>query len=326
MRVEVVGAGVLGLSIALRLLERGHEVHVRASATGEQTTSSVAAALWYPYLAAPEQHTRRWGAQTYAVLRELAASRPEAGVDLRWGVELVDHDVSPPGWHQEVAGFTAADVAGRRHADGRTARAGWRFLAPVADMGIYLPWLADQVRTAGGRISRVPTLTARSVAARSVGQDVSVLAAGLGSGPLAGDSTLGPVRGQVVLVDQVGLDEWVLDAAGDPARPTYVVPRRDVVVCGGTALAGRWDEHPDTATTADVLARCRALVPDLRHARVVGVRVGLRPARPAVRLERADEISGGAMPVIACYGHGGAGVTLSWGCAGEVCSLVDAVD
>jgi D-amino-acid oxidase len=47
----------------------------------------------------------------------------------------------------------------------------------------------------------------------------------------------------------------------------------------------------------------------LRH------KVGLRPKRPAVRLERVGD-------VIHCYGHGGAGVTLSWGCADEVVTLV----
>jgi glycine/D-amino acid oxidase-like deaminating enzyme len=40
-----------------------------------------------------------------------------------------------------------------------------------------------------------------------------------------------------------------------------------------------------------------------------------------VRLERFVH---GGREVIACYGHGGAGVTLSWGCAEDVVRLVDA--
>ena len=47
----------------------------------------------------------------------------------------------------------------------------------------------------------------------------------------------------------------------------------------------------------------------------VDVAVGLRPARPAVRLEAEGR-------VVHCYGHGGAGVTLAWGCAGEVAALL----
>jgi len=53
-RVVVVGAGVVGLSCALRLLEAGHRVDVLARELPLETTSSVAAALWYPYLALPQ--------------------------------------------------------------------------------------------------------------------------------------------------------------------------------------------------------------------------------------------------------------------------------
>jgi D-amino-acid oxidase len=49
---------------------------------------------------------------------------------------------------------------------------------------------------------------------------------------------------------------------------------------------------------------------------VLNHRVGLRPSRPSVRLERVGD-------VIHCYGHGGAGVTLSWGCADEVVALAE---
>jgi D-amino-acid oxidase len=52
---------------------------------------------------------------------------------------------------------------------------------------------------------------------------------------------------------------------------------------------------------------------------VKAVRVGLRPARPAVRLE-TEGTPGGV--IVHCYGHGGAGVTLSWGCAEEVADVV----
>ena len=42
-RVVVVGAGVIGLSCALRLLEAGHRVDVLARDLPQETTSSVAA-------------------------------------------------------------------------------------------------------------------------------------------------------------------------------------------------------------------------------------------------------------------------------------------
>jgi len=323
MRVEVVGAGVIGLSTALRLLQRGHEVTVRAAGTGERTTSSVAAALWYPYLAAPADATRRWGAVTYEVLTSLAASDPSAGVDLRRGFELLDSSTDPPGWADDVRGFRAIVSADRRRrGDGRAALAGWTFEAPVADMAVYLPWLTSQVVTAGGRVDPDDVLTPADLGSARVGTQVRVLCTGLGSRDLLADTDVVPVRGQVVLLSQVGLSTWVLDEA-DPQRPTYVVPRRDVVVCGGTALPDRWDDGVDDETTHDILARCRALVPGLAAAPVLGVRVGLRPVRPRVYLARDDSLGPDGVATIGCYGHGGAGVTLSWGCAEDVATMVD---
>ena len=52
-RVIVVGAGVIGLSCAVRLLEAGHRVDVLARDLPRETTSAVAAAIWYPYRAWP---------------------------------------------------------------------------------------------------------------------------------------------------------------------------------------------------------------------------------------------------------------------------------
>ena len=101
---------------------------------------------------------------------------------------------------------------------------------------------------------------------------------------------------------------------------TYVVPREETVVLGGTAQEGSDDLTPDAGTAEAIVARCAALVPAVAHARILEHRVGLRPARTAVRLER-DVLADGR-PVVHCYGHGGAGVTMSYGCARDVVALV----
>jgi D-amino-acid oxidase len=62
-------------------------------------------------------------------------------------------------------------------------------------------------------------------------------------------------------------------------------------------------------------------VPALRGARVLEQVVGLRPGRATVRLEEGEPIGAGVR-LVHNYGHGGAGITLSWGCAGEVAALV----
>jgi D-amino-acid oxidase len=143
---------------------------------------------------------------------------------------------------------------------------------------------------------------------------------GLGARDLVPDGEVTPVRGQVVVVEQVGLDEWLVDD-GDDIALTYVVPRIDDIVVGGTAEEGRFDLDVDPETAAGILARATSLVPALADAREITHKVGLRPARPTVRLE-AEHREG--RTVVHCYGHGGAGVTLSWGCAADVVDLTRA--
>jgi len=76
-----------------------------------------------------------------------------------------------------------------------------------------------------------------------------------------------------------------------------------------------------TGTSVAIIGRCAALEPALAEAPVLSVAVGLRPAREEVRLEAEARPRG---LVVHNYGHGGAGLTLSWGCAEETCRIVAA--
>jgi D-amino-acid oxidase len=148
---------------------------------------------------------------------------------------------------------------------------------------------------------------------------VVVNCAGLANRSLVGDDKLYPVRGQVARLDQIGVDRVWLDAVGDEI--TYVVPRSHDIVVGGTDDADSWDRRPDPAAADRIIARATRLVPELAGSEVLGHRVGLRPCRDSVRLEIERRPDAG--DIVHCYGHGGAGVTLSWGCADEVEQLVE---
>ena len=136
--------------------------------------------------------------------------------------------------------------------------------------------------------------------------------AGIGARELAPDPTLTPVRGQVVIAENPGITDWFVEE-GEP--PVYFFPQGDTVVLGGTSQSGDANTEPDPAVAEMIVARCAEVDPRLTGARVLGHRVGLRPARPLVRLEPETL---GDTRVIHNYGHGGAGVTLSWGCAAQV--------
>jgi len=87
-RVIVVGAGIVGLTCAVRLLEAGHRVDVVARDLPLETTSAVAAALWYPYRALPQDRVTAWAAASYAVLADLARDE-RTGVRMLTGTEVL---------------------------------------------------------------------------------------------------------------------------------------------------------------------------------------------------------------------------------------------
>jgi glycine/D-amino acid oxidase-like deaminating enzyme len=60
-------------------------------------------------------------------------------------------------------------------------------------------------------------------------------------------------------------------------------------------------------------------VPRLEEGRILRALAGLRPYRVGGPRLEVERVAG--KRIVHNYGHGGAGVTLSWGCADEVASL-----
>ncbi|MGY1730523.1 FAD-dependent oxidoreductase [Geodermatophilus sp. SYSU D01045] len=309
--MAVVGGGVVGLTCALELARAGHRVRLHTADPWAATTSAVAAAIWFPYRASPADAVLRWAAASLGVLTGLADD-PATGVRMRPGTYVHRTPDPDPWWTPGIPGVRPATPEELPPG----VPAGTRCTLPVVDTGSYLPWLAAACGAAG-----VTTVPGRVGSLDDVPGDVVVVAAGLASGPLLGDDSGVPVQGQVVRLADPGVPEWLLDEDG-PAGLTYVVPRGRDVVVGGTAVEGATGRDPDPAVEAAILERACALVPALRGQPVLSRAVGLRPGRPTVRLELLDV---GERPVVACYGHGGAGVTLSWGCAAEVAAEVSAL-
>jgi D-amino-acid oxidase len=137
------------------------------------------------------------------------------------------------------------------------------------------------------------------------------------AGPLAADKTVYPVKGQSVRVKGRNDGGYYLDQHGDLAL-CYVLPRSSDIVLGGTAVEHDATTESEEQVTKEIIRKAQILDPSLKIDEVKEVRAGLRPARPEVCLE-AEKKNG--MRIIHNYGHGGAGFTLSWGCADVVVEL-----
>jgi D-amino-acid oxidase len=296
--VIVLGGGIIGLTAAVRLREAGADVTVWAPDDPQDTVSSIAAAVWYPTHTDYEPRLLAWAGRTYdEFTRQAAAGVP--GILLR-PTRNLERDASDavPWWASAARDVTIGPAAPPY---ARTVR----FTAPLVEMNVYLPWLRSRVTVRRRAVTGLDEALAQA--------PVVVNATGLAAGRLAGDPDVYPARGQIVLVANPGVTESVR-ADGDPG--SYVHPRSSDVVLGGTFEVGRWDTVPDPAARATILERCTALVPALAGAPVLGERVGLRPCRTGgPRVERDGA-------VVHAYGHGGAGMTLAWGCADEVTALI----
>lgn len=142
---------------------------------------------------------------------------------------------------------------------------------------------------------------------------------GVGAQQLVGDRELLPTRGQVLQVHAPWVKHFIRDGDGS----TYIYPGIHSVTLGGTREKGSWSLSPDPATTRDIFSRCCSLEPSLQRAEDVRVKVGLRPSRSAVRLQREVLSRGGAkLPVVHNYGHGAGGFSVHRGTAKEATRLV----
>lgn len=310
-RVVIVGAGVSGLSCAHVMLEAGHDVEVWTRDDPEQTTSTVAAAFWYPYRVDPPDRVAPWARASYERFAAIA-TKPEAGVQMREAIEVFPEPIEHAPWGDALSGFRRArpDELPAGRVDG------FVFDAPVIETPVYIPWLVSRVRALGGRVER---RTLRDLQPALDAAPIVVNASGLGARELVDDRDIYPVRGQIVMVKQPGLSRVTVDEHG-PDGITYVVPRSGDCVLGGTSDDHATDTTVDAGTSKRILERCRRLDPALRDAPELGAKVGLRPCRHAVRVELEARADGGC--IVHDYGHGGAGVTLSWGCAQNVLELV----
>lgn len=332
--VVVVGAGVIGLTTAIELAE-DRPVTIMAEDFGPASASVKATAVWHVYLVPETKQVLGWAASTLDRLVRIAATEPEAGVEVIRGVELFRRrSATIPAWasippyfrmleESELEAFNTFSSAVLQDpalavVAASPVRWGYRISAPAADMRTYLIWLMDKAERAGARFEQRHLDSPDDVDAQLV-----INCSGFGARELVGDTDFEPYKGQYfVLLDDGGAP---LEYIGDddfPTGMTYVIRRAGEVLVGGTAEPGREDLHP-TLNWAALSKRAGLYVPWVStktEADIERIVVGIRPVRRAgVRLE--SERSRGRT-LIHNYGHGGSGFSLSWGCASSVRSLV----
>jgi D-amino-acid oxidase len=307
--ITILGCGASGLTTALCLLEAGHAVRILTRDMPAATVSAVAAAIWFPYEAEPQEKVNRWSAESFEVFGQLASQRGT-------GVSMVDFLVlSRPGYDDSWKDFLPEGAV--RQAKAAELPAGFELgyvaRVPLIETPVYLPYLQERFLRQGGVVEVREVQKVESLLEQG---GLLVNCSGLGAQQLFGDDTLYPIRGQVLRVAKTSPVRSMVHSLVK-GRLAYIIERSGDIVLGGTDYEHDYRTTPSAEDSRSILERCQALEPHLGQPLVLDTLVGLRPKRPLIRCELEP-----GRAIIHNYGHGGAGFTVSWGCAAEVQRLV----
>ena len=331
----IIGAGVSGLTCGVVFAERQWKVTIFADETGPQTTSAAAAAVWFPYDAEPAEKINPWALTTYERLRDLSRD-PQTGVSMiEIGQFTRTGEIPIPSWARDLGACRISNEVGtidpiaRKRQSGsdrfsepplpsssaspaRTFTSGYALIVPLTDTTIYLDYLTDRFRKAGGMIQSTHINKLEKIPPDF---DLIINCAGIGARELVHDPDLEPHRGQVAIVSKLDFTQAIVC---DDAPLMYAIPRASDCLFGGTNSLSD-SREPSPADTDAIVSECSRVL-GIERPRVTAVKVGLRPFRKSgVRLEPEKLLDG--RTIIHNYGHGGAGFTLSWACAEEVYAI-----
>jgi len=337
--VVVIGAGVVGLSTAIKIQEHGgYRVTVIGEAIPGDPKSSHYTSPWAGAhnvsMAFGNPRLKKLDMDTFDVVWELSKPGSETEglflrIDQKDYYEVEPEQEIPVEWMPNYRLVRTDLIEG--------AVVGTFFTTVSFDTPTYLPYLLARFLAKGGSIIRDSLQHISQVlegAFTPFKPDALVVCAGIGARFLGGveDKDVFAVRGQTVLIRA----PWVKFGRTFNGKDavTYIIPRRsgDVVI-GGTRDVDDWYPKPRPETTILILKRAIALVPELAPPGtenptyedliplVIEDGCGLRPDRKGgVRLER-ETVSG--IPVVHNYGHGGSGFQSSWGAASVALKLLN---
>ncbi len=259
----VLGSGAVGLATARLLQDHGFEVTIYTRDLPPNTTSNIAGGLWAPFtIADHDKRTSAFDAQlaqssrfSHRYFQNLVGER----YGIRWLPLFMLSDDAEFGlpWTWQVAPelYRVTNLARAEHPFPHRGAA--RIYLMLIEPAIYLPAVLADFRIAGGQVI---VRDFRDLAAvLELKEQVIVNCTGIGAKALFNDDELIPVKGQLTfLTPQPELNYMYISGS------SYMFPRRDGVLLGGTHERGISTTEPDESIIVSMLEDHQRLAEGMR--------------------------------------------------------------
>lgn len=338
MSVIIVGAGVIGLTCAYQLADKGYNIEIIARdfpSTGlskPEYTSSKSGAHFRPFPSADDKQFKdsRLARSTYNAFKGLAKTHPESSILWLTGTDYLGK--ADPNYLMLKRGLTEGIEDFRVIPKDNLpvgAVFGCEYKTWVINSPAYLDFLERRLRFHYGVTFHQDSVFALKDVAKAYPGSTIVNCTGLG---LQYDGSWDPdcyqIRGQTLLVRApVGCEYLTHTITWQLANGewTFVIPRPldGGIIVGGTKVIGKLGSLPDPVETTALINNAVVKFPELLidgRLDVQKINVGFRPARKGgVKIE-SQWIDGSQ--IIDCYGFGGSGMEMSWGAAEKVVEIL----
>ena len=252
----VLGCGVVGLATARLLQNEGFKATIYAKELPPNTTSNVAAAVWFPVTFSETDKLTGDNlpsdfADTFLRACRFSHRYFQNLVGDNYGVRwltiyfLSSRDLSQSHRMRTIEQFPDLFSDTVLHREPRKFYGfplAQRFRTLMIEPDVYLNALVCDFQEAGGTVVTKEFHTQAELAA--LPERVIVNCTGLGTRKLFNDNELVPVKGQLtLLLPQPDIDYGYVVV--DPDTDLYMFPRSDGILLGGTHERGEWSLEPD---------------------------------------------------------------------------------
>lgn len=256
-KAAVIGCGVIGLSTARVLQDRGWDVHIYTDKLHPNTTSNIAGALWSPTMAFYDDEITEEFKKNFQKATRDAFRSFQFLVGSTYGVKWIDVYTLRNAADNESDKIDHANEVGYgelyvdvQEIDPATTPFAFnqirRFSTMLIEPNTYLPALMRDFLLRGGKIS------IRKFESNHEWQQLREKyifnCTGLGAKALTGDEQLTPIRGQLTFLEP---QEEVNYCAFSGS--IHMFPRNDGILLGGTYDRGNWSLEPDLEAEARIL-------------------------------------------------------------------------